>query len=64
MLSVTRLLHYMGRIFQDKVPPLSVRGGIQIDRKRLAQLREKKIAMGHKLDDHVEQTPSWTMTMG
>ena len=64
MLSVTRLLHYMGRIFQDKVPPLSVRGGIQIDRKRLAQLREKKIAMGHKSDDHEEQSQNWTMSMG
>ena len=64
MLSVTRLRHHMGRIFQDKVPPLSVPGGIQIDRKRLAQLREKKIAMGHKPDDHEEPSQNWTMTMG
>ena len=64
MLSVTRLLHHMGRIFQEQIPAPSVPGGIRIDRKRLAQLREKKIAMGHKPDDHEEQTPSWTMTMG
>ena len=64
MLSVTRLLHHMGHIFQDQVPPLSIPGGIQIDRKRLAQLREKKIAMGHKPDDHEEQVPSQTMSMG
>ncbi len=64
MLSVTRLLHHMGHIFQDQVPPLFVPGGIQIDRKRLAQLRKKKIAMGHKLDDHEEQAPSQTMSMG
>ena len=64
MLSVSRLLHHMSRIFQEQMPAPTVPGGIQIDRKRLAQLREKKIAIGHKPDDHEEQTPSWTMTMG
>lgn len=64
MLSLTRLLHHMGHIFQDQVPPLSIPGGIQIDRKRLAQLREKKVAMGHKTDDHEEQAQSQTMAMG
>ena len=54
MLSVTRLLHHMGRIFQEQIPSPTIPGGIQIDRKRLAQLREKKIAMGHKADDHEE----------
>ena len=58
MLSVSRLLHHIGRIFQEQMPTPTIPGGVQIDRKRLAQLREKKIAMGHKLDDHVEQTPS------
>jgi len=55
MLSVTRLLYHMSRIFQAETPPPTVPGGIQIDRKRLEQLREKKIAMGHKPDDHEEQ---------
>ena len=64
MLSVTRLLHHMGRIFQEQMPGSTVPGGVQIDRKRLAQLREKKIAMGHKADDHEEPTQSPTMTMG
>ena len=64
MLSVTRLLHQMGRIFQEQAPVPTVPGGIQIDRKRLVQLREKKIAMGHKADDHEEQVPSQTMSMG
>ena len=64
MLSVTRLLHQMGRIFQEQAPVPTVPGGIQIDRKRLVQLREKKIAMGHKADDHEEQVPSQTMAMG
>ncbi len=53
----------MGRIFQGQAPSTTVPGGIQIDRKRLEKLREMKIAMGHKPDDHEEQ--SWgEMTMG
>ena len=63
MLSVTRLLHHMSRIFQEQAPAPAVPGGIRIDRKRLAQLREKKIAMGHKADDHEEPTQGPTMTM-
>ena len=61
MLSVTRLLHHMSRIFQDQTPVPSVPGGVRIDHKRLAQLREKKIAMGHKPDDHEETQTSMTM---
>ena len=64
MLSVTRLLHHMSRIFQDQAPAPSVPGGVRIDRKRLQQLREKKIAMGHKPDDHEEQAQGQSMTMG
>ncbi len=64
MLSVSRLLHHMSRIFQEQMPVPTVPGGIRIDRKRLVQLREKKIAMGHKADDHEEQAPSQTMSMG
>ena len=64
MLSVSRLLHHMSRIFQEQMPAPTVPGGIQIDRKRLAQLREKKIAMGQKPDDHEEPSQNWTMTMG
>ena len=54
MLAMTRLLHHMGRVFQNNSVPKSLPGGIRIDRKRLAQLREKKIAVGHKPDDHEE----------
>ena len=46
----------MSRVFQDQTPATPVPGGIQIDRKRLTQLREKKIAAGHKPDDHEEQS--------
>ena len=49
--SATRLLHHMGRIFQEQAPPPS--GGISfVDSKLRRKIREKKIAMGHKPDDH------------
>ena len=61
MLAVTRLLHHMGRIFRDNSVPKSRPGGIQIDRKRMKKLQEKRIALGHKPDDHEEQWPEMTM---
>lgn len=61
MLAVTRLLHHMSRIFRDNSVPKSRPGGIQIDRKRLKKLQEKRMALGHKLDDHEEQWPDLTM---
>ena len=33
----------------------------QIDRKRLKKHQEKRMALGHKLDDHEEQWPDLTM---
>lgn len=51
--SATRLLHHMGRVFQEQAPPPS--GGISfVDSKLRRKIREKKIAMGHKPDDHEE----------
>lgn len=61
MLAVTRLLHHMSRVFQDNSVPKSRPGGIQIDRKRLKKLQEKRIALGHKADDHEERWPDMTM---
>ena len=61
MLAVTRLLHHMSRIFRDNSVPKSRPGGIQIDRKRLKKLQEKRMALGHKPDDHEEQWPDLTM---
>lgn len=47
----TRLLHHMGNIFQEQAPPSS--GGVSfVDSKLRRKIREKKIAMGHKPDDH------------
>ena len=55
LLSATRLLHHMGNIFRDNVPRPAAPTGIQIDHKRLQRLREKKMAMGHKWNDHEEE---------
>lgn len=69
MLSVTQLLHHMSRILQSATPAPAIPGGIQIDRKRMEQLREKKMAMGHKPNDHedlrqIQQQSMGGMTMG
>ena len=55
LLSATRLLHHMGNIFRDNAPHPAAPAGIHIDRKRLQRLREKKMALGHKWNDHEEQ---------
>ena len=51
LLSATRLLYHMGNIFRDNAPARAA-NGVQIDHKRLQRLREKKMAMGHKWNDH------------
>ena len=60
MLAVTRLLYHMSRIFEDHALPQSGTG-LHIDRKSRQKLMEKRIAMGHKPDDHEEQWPEMTM---
>ncbi len=56
MLAATRLLHHLAQTFrQDAVPPKAPVGLAPADRKLRARIREKKIAMGHKPDDHEEQ---------
>ena len=62
MLAATRLLHHMANIFRVNSLPRTSPMGMKIDRKRLRQLREKKIALGHKADDHEEyQGPTMMM---
>lgn len=53
LLYATHLLCAMAQIIRETPPPAPP--GIHIDRKRFQQLMEKKIAMGHKPDDHEEQ---------
>ena len=64
MLSTTRLLHHMGNIFRDNAPSVSESGGMHIDHKRIQKLREKRVALGHKPDDHEEEQTMGGMTMG
>ena len=49
--SVTQLLYHMSRIFEDNCKTDAMHRGLQIDRKRRRQLRERRLAMGHKPDD-------------
>ena len=55
LLSAMRLLHHMGSIFRDNAPRPAAPTGIQIDHKRLQRLREKKMALGHKWNDHGDE---------
>ena len=61
LLAVTNLFHHMGRIFQDNSVPPAVPTGQQVDRKLRRKIQEKKIAMGHKPDDHENTGPQMSM---
>ena len=53
LLSATRLLYHMSRIFQETpLPPNPA--GHHTESKLMQRIREKKIAAGHKPDDHEE----------
>jgi len=63
-LAATKLLHHLAQTFrQDAIPPKAPVGLEPVDRKLRTKIREKKITMGHKPDDH-EEHQGWTMTMG
>ena len=65
-LAATRLLHHLSQIFRENSVPPAAPVGQHIDRKRWRKLQEKRIAMGHKPDDH-EEAPRQDMggmTMG
>lgn len=51
--SATTLLHQLANIFREQEPPLPS-GGIRVavDSKLLRKIKAKKIAQGHKADDH------------
>ena len=52
--STVRLFHQIGRIFRDNASPPSNPMGIRIDSKRRKKLMQKRLAMGHKQDDHTQ----------
>ena len=64
LLSATRLLHHLGQIFRENSVPPAAPVGQHIDRKRWRKLQEKRIAMGHKPDDHEEEQNQSGMVMG
>ena len=64
LLAATNLLHHLGRIFQDNSIPPSSPASQQADRKYRRQIQQKRIALGHKPDDHEETQNYGGMTMG
>ena len=53
--STVRLFHQVGQIFRDNAAPPSNPMGIRIDSKRRKKLMQKRLAMGHKQDDHEQE---------
>ena len=49
---VLQLFHSMGHIFQEQSSTDTIQAGLHIDKKRRRMLREKRMALGHKADDH------------
>ena len=60
--STIRLFHQMGQIFRDNAAPPSNPMGIRMDSKRRKKLMQKRLAMGHKQDDH-EQTQGYEQSL-
>ena len=56
------LFHQMGQIFRDNAAPPSNPMGIRVDSKRRKKLMQKRLAMGHKQDDH-EQEQGYDQTL-
>ena len=63
LLAATKLLHHMGQIFRDNSVPPAAPAETQMDHRRRQELQEKRIALGHRPDDHEEQQHGG-MTMG
>lgn len=60
--STIRLFHQMGQIFRDNAVPPSNPIGIRIGSKRRKKLMQKRLAMGHKQDDH-EQAQGYEQSL-
>ena len=60
--STIRLFRQMSQIFRDNAAPPSNPMGIRIDSKRRKKLMQKRLAMGHKQDDH-EQEQGYNQTL-
>ena len=51
--AVMQLLHHMSRVFRGNMPVIPP--ALRIDSKRRRRLQEKRMAMGHKRDDHEDE---------
>ena len=60
--STIRLFHQMGQIFRDNAAPPSNPMGIRVNSKRRKKLIQKRLAMGHKQDDH-EQAQGYEQSL-
>ena len=61
LLCTLGLLRHVSNIFWETLPPPNPSGS-HVESKLMRRIREKKIAMGHKVDDHEEyQGPSMSM---
>ena len=60
--STIRLFHQMGQIFRDNAMPPCNPMGIRMDSKRRKKLMQKRLAMGHKQDDH-EQAQGYEQSL-
>ena len=60
--STIRLFHQMVQIFRDNAAPPSNPMGIRVDSKRRKKLMQKRLAMGHKQDDH-EQAQGYVQSL-
>lgn len=54
LLAATRLLHHLANTFRDNARPPANPAGLRIDSKRRRKLIQKRLAMGHKPDDHAD----------
>ena len=50
---VSQLLHHMSRVFRGNMPVIPP--ALRTDSKRRRRLQEKRMAMGHKRDDHEDE---------
>ena len=51
--AVIQLLYHMSRVFRGNMPVIPP--ALRIDSKRRRRLQEKRMAMGHKRDDHEDE---------
>ncbi len=53
--AVLRMLHHMGNIFRDNCTADKVHAGMQADKKLRRKIKQKRIALGQKADDHEQE---------